>query len=274
MNMNGTDLLAAYRQSGSEDAFSELVRRYTNLVYSVAKRRLSSAPLAEEVAQTVFARLAKTAPKLRSDAELVAWLHRTSVRVAIDVWRAETRRRTREQHAAAMEPAPAENTELWDRIAPSLDEALNQLGDLDRQAVLLRFFQQKPMRDIGRILGVSEDAAKMRVSRAIDRLRTRLATRGVTCTAVTLGAVEVPKRVVVPGAAVPGAGDVTLGATGEVVPAGLAGVLAVPAGFAGVLVEGVTDASVDGVGVVLTPGLGLAGQGVALGFAIGVLGVG
>ena len=195
MNMNGTDLLAAYRQSGSEDAFSELVRRYTNLVYSVAKRRLSSAPLAEEVAQTVFARLAKTAPKLRSDAELVAWLHRTSVRVAIDVWRAETRRRTREQHAAAMEPAPAENTELWDRIAPSLDEALNQLGDLDRQAVLLRFFQQKPMRDIGRILGVSEDAAKMRVSRAIDRLRTRLATRGVTCTAVTLGAVLADRSV-------------------------------------------------------------------------------
>src|SRR5438045_9785453 len=80
MNMNGPDLLAAYR-SGSEDAFSELVRRYTNLVYSIAKRRLSSSPLAEEVAQTVFARLANSAPKFNSDAEFVAWIHRTSLNV-------------------------------------------------------------------------------------------------------------------------------------------------------------------------------------------------
>src|SRR5439155_16553226 len=187
--INGADLLAHYRNSGSEGACSELVRRCTNLVYSIAKRRLSNAPLAEEVAQTVFARLAKAIPKVRGDAELVAWLHRTTVHVAIDVWRSETRRRTREQHAAVMEPAPAESTPLWAEIAPNLDEALNQLSAADRHAVLLRFFDQKPMRDIGRILGVSEDAAKMRVSRAIDRLRTQLAGRGVTCTAVALGMV-------------------------------------------------------------------------------------
>jgi len=187
--MNGTELLAAYKQSGSEDAFSQLVRRYTNLVYSIAKRRVSNGPLAEEVTQSVFTRLAAAAPKVRGDAELVAWLHRTTVHVAIDVWRSETRRRTREQHAAVMEPVPAESTPLWAEIAPNLDESLNQLSAADRHAVLLRFFDQKPMRDIGRILGVSEDAAKMRVSRAIDRLRTQLAGRGVTCTAVALGMV-------------------------------------------------------------------------------------
>src|SRR5881409_2217777 len=121
IKMSGSDLLADYRNTGSEGAFSELVRRYTNLVYSIAKRRLSNGQLAEEVTQTVFTRLAMAAPKVRSDAELVAWLHRTTVHVAIDVWRSETRRRTREQHAAVMEPAPAESTQPWDEIDPNLD---------------------------------------------------------------------------------------------------------------------------------------------------------
>ncbi len=184
IEMNGSELLAEFRNTRSEGAFSELVRRYTNLVYSIAKRRLSNGPLTEEVTQTVFTRLAEAIPKVKGEAELVAWLHRTTVHVAIDVWRSETRRRTREQHAAAMEPP--ESAQLWDEIAPHLDEALNQLNDADRQAVLLRYFERKPMRDIGRILGVSEDAAKMRLSRAIDRLRTQLKLRGVTCAAGAL----------------------------------------------------------------------------------------
>jgi RNA polymerase sigma factor (sigma-70 family) len=184
IEMNGSDLLSEYRNTASEGAFSELVRRYTNLIYSIAKRRLSNGPLAEEVTQTVFTRLAKAMPKVKGDAELVAWLHRTTIHVAIDVWRSETRRRTREQNVAIMEPP--ESAQLWDEIAPNLDEALNQLSDADRQAVLLRYFDRKPMRDIGRILGVSEDAAKMRLSRAIDRLRTQLKLRGVTCAAGTL----------------------------------------------------------------------------------------
>src|SRR5439155_10567770 len=193
--MNGADLLADYRNTGSEGAFSELVRRYTNLVHSIAKRRLSNGPLAEEVTQTVFARLAQAIPKAKGDAELVAWLHRTTVHVAIDVWRSETRRRTREQHAAAMEPACAEDDRVWEEIAPRLDEALNELNDLDRQAVLLRFFQRKPMIDVGRALGVSEDAAKMRVGRAIDRLRNQLSVRGIACTVLLLATV-LPQRAV------------------------------------------------------------------------------
>ena len=187
--MNGTDLLADFRSTRSEGAFSELVRRYASLVYSVAKRRLSNGSLAEEVTQVVFTSFAHAAPNLRADAELVGWLHRTTVHVAIDVWRSETRRHTREQHAAVMEPASNESSQIWDEIAPSLDEALNQLRDADRQAVLLRFFERKPMRDVGRILGVSEDAAKMRVSRAIDRLRTHLVARGITCSVVALGTI-------------------------------------------------------------------------------------
>src|SRR5258708_29615911 len=184
--MNGTDLLADFRKTRSEEAFSELVRRYTNLVFSVARRRLSNDSQAQEVAQIVFIRLAKAAPDIRSDAELVAWLHRTTVHASIDLWRAEVRRREREEHVAVMEPDRTEN-DAWNEIAPVLDECLNELNDVERQVILLRFFQEKSMRDLGQVFGISEDAAKMRVSRALDRLRTIFSARGVTCSALALG---------------------------------------------------------------------------------------
>jgi RNA polymerase sigma factor (sigma-70 family) len=186
--MKGDELLSVYREQGSEEAFAELVGRYTNLVYSVAVRRLGNGALAEEVAQVVFTRLARTTPNLRSDATLLAWLHRTTLHVAIDVWRSETRRRAREQRTVTMQPADAETDSLWNEAAPLLDETLNRLNAADREVLLLRFFDGKPMRDVAALLRVSEDAAKMRVHRAVDRLRTLLARRGVACTACALGA--------------------------------------------------------------------------------------
>ncbi len=183
--MNATDLLARFRENQSETAFRELVGRYTNLVYSVAKRRLTNGSMAEEVTQTVFIRLAKAVPKLRGDAELAAWLHRTTVHVSIDLWRSETRRRSREEQAAVMQLEADENI-AWEELAPVLDEALNELSDVERQTILLRFFEHKTMRELGAVLGISEDAAKMRVSRALERLRSRLNGRGVTCGAVAL----------------------------------------------------------------------------------------
>src|SRR6266850_3923799 len=154
--MNGIDLLAKFRDSRSEVAFGELVRRYTNLVFSVAKRRLSNVCLAQEVTQIVFIRLAKAAPNIRGDAELVAWLHRTTVHASIDLWRSESRRQSREEKAVAMQPDHTENT-AWNEIAPVLDEALNELSETERQAILLRFFDQKAMRDVGVACGISED---------------------------------------------------------------------------------------------------------------------
>jgi hypothetical protein len=70
--MSAIDLLDAYRERRSDEAFSELVRRYTNLVYSVALRRLGSSALAEDVGQEVFTQLARAVPRLGSDAKLVA----------------------------------------------------------------------------------------------------------------------------------------------------------------------------------------------------------
>src|SRR6266536_2515878 len=123
--MNATELLAEFRESRSDGLFSELVRRYTNLVYSVAKRRLANVSLAQEVTQIVFIRLAKAAPVLDNDAELGGWLHRTAVHVSIDLWRSEVRRRVREQQAVVMQP-DCQDSALWNELAPVLDEALKE----------------------------------------------------------------------------------------------------------------------------------------------------
>jgi RNA polymerase sigma factor (sigma-70 family) len=184
--MNGTDLLVEFKATRSEADFREFVRRYTNLVYSIARRRVVEMTIAQEVTQIVFIRLAKAPPKLDSEAQLLAWLHRTTVHVSIDLWRSETRRRAREQQAVVMQTDRAEDA-AWKEMTPVLDEALEALNEDDRQVVLLRFFDQRTMADLGRALGVTEDAAKMRVSRALGRLRAQLGGLGVSCSVVLLG---------------------------------------------------------------------------------------
>lgn len=183
--MSENELLQAFAESRSEEAFAQLVRRYAGLVYSTARRRLANTALAEDITQIVFIRFAKNPPRLKTSAELAAWLHRTTVHATIDLWRSETRRRAREMEAVVMEPATPE-TNMWEEISPKLDEALDQLNEDDRQAVLLRFFNQKSMREVGAALGVSEDAAKMRVSRALDRLRMQMGTVTAACTVALL----------------------------------------------------------------------------------------
>ncbi len=183
--MSEIELLQAFLKERSEDAFAHLVRRYAGLVYSTAKRRLANPSLAEDITQIVFIRFAKKPPKVRSPAELAAWLHRTTVNVSIDLWRSETRRRARELAVVVME-SPTPETVVWEEISPKLDDALNQLADEDRHTLLLRFFSEKTMRELGATLGISEDAVKMRVNRAVDRLRTQMGVRAAACTAAML----------------------------------------------------------------------------------------
>jgi len=168
--MTDHELLRRYVQEGAQDAFGELVRRHINLVYSAARRQVRSAQLAEEVAQSVFVDLARNGRHLRPDQPLGAWLYVVTRRTAIDVVRRESRRQAREQTAvgiAAMNSAPSP----WPQVEPLLDEAMESLGDADRRAVLLRFFENQPLRDVGLALGVSEDAAQKRGSRAVEQLR-------------------------------------------------------------------------------------------------------
>lgn len=179
MNANDADLLRQFARERSQDAFAELARRHLDLVHSAALRQVRSPHLAEEIAQSVFTDLARGAGKLKPDTVLTAWLYAVTRRTAIDVIRKESRRRWREQIAAEMNSMNAPDA-TWTQIEPLLDEAVSALDETDRAAVLLRFFENKSLREVGQQLGVSDDAAQKRVSRAVEKLREYFSKRNVT----------------------------------------------------------------------------------------------
>src|SRR5947207_13224664 len=172
-------LLRDYTGRRSEAAFAELVRRHVDFVYSAALRMVRDAHLAEDVAQGVFVALAENAQQLRERPALSGWLHRTAQNLAANTVRSDVRRRAREQEAAAMNELHDPDA-VWEHIAPHLDNALGELNEADRDALLLRYFQRQSAREMAQTLGTSEDAAQKRVSRAVERLREFLAKRGVT----------------------------------------------------------------------------------------------
>jgi len=183
--MSDTDLklLKRYIHDSAEDAFAEIVCRHVGLVHSAALRQVRSPQLAEEVAQSAFTDLARNAAKLiettGSTPMLTAWLYQVTRRTAIDVVRREARRQLREQIATEMNVMNA-TTEDWTHIEPILDEVMHELDETDRAAILLRYFENKSLREVGATLGTSDDAAQKRVSRAVERLREFLANRGIT----------------------------------------------------------------------------------------------
>ncbi len=179
--MDDWSLLKQYVEHGSQEAFDRIVQEHTDLVYSSALRRIRDPHLAEDVTQAVFLVLARKAAALKATAPLAAWLFTTTRYAAAEVMRRETRRREREM-VAAEEHAKRRTQEAgttWDEIMPRLDQAIDQLGRRDRDAILLRFFQKKTHKQVGAELGISAVAAEKRVSRAVDRLRGLLAKCGV-----------------------------------------------------------------------------------------------
>ena len=184
MTASDLDLLQQYTRQRSEEAFAALVRRHLNLVYSAALRQVRSPPLAEEIAQSVFADLARNAHKLKPDTVLTAWLYQVTRRTAIDVIRRESRRQLREQIATEMNAMNLHADSgtgfqpVWAEIEPLLDEAMESLDETDRSAILLRYFENKSLREVGQTLRTSEDAAQKRVSRAVERLREFFSKRG------------------------------------------------------------------------------------------------
>jgi RNA polymerase sigma factor (sigma-70 family) len=187
------ELLGKYAAFGEESAFGELVRRHLPLVYSAALRQVAGdTALARDVAQTVFIDLARKPRSVRQPKLLAGWLYSSTRFAAINAIREQQRRRHREQTAARMQelatpPEPSADAD-WNRLMPVLDEVMAQLDTPDRDAVLLRFFQKQGFREIGAALGVSEDAARMRVTRALDELRRLLQRRGVALPAAALAA--------------------------------------------------------------------------------------
>lgn len=196
--VDDAELLRRYAEAGSESAFSELVARHLPLVYSAALRQVNGdAHLAQDVAQCVFTDLARKAASVtrRLSAEsqvLSGWLYTSTRFAASKLVRAERRRDRREHEALAMSEtatAPALHLEpAWEHLRPVLDDAMSKLAAKDRDAVLLRYFEGKELKDVGAVLGLSEDAARMRVSRALEKLRSSFAERGVTLSATALAA--------------------------------------------------------------------------------------
>ena len=183
------ELLRLYAEERSEQAFGELVKRYVDLVYSAAIRRVGNdTHLAEDVAQTVFTALARKARAIPSDVVLGGWLYRHACLVAAQTVRSESRRRVREDHAATMNALNADTDPLWEQLAPLLDEALQRLGVHDRDAIVLRYFQGQDLRGVGTALGVGEEAARKRVSRALEKLREHFKRRGLTLSTAALAA--------------------------------------------------------------------------------------
>jgi RNA polymerase sigma factor (sigma-70 family) len=245
-------LLRAYAANRSESAFAELVRRHVNLVYSAALRMVGDADLARDVTQNTFVALARNARRLTVRPVLSGWLHRTARNLAVKVVRSDARRRAREQEAAAMNEIlsaePDASDALWIEIAPQLDSALDDLNEADRDALLLRYFEGNSAREMAQRLGVSEQAAQKRVSRAVERLRVIFSRRGVTVGANGLVAIISAKAI-------------------QAAPAGLGAAIST-ASLAGVATASATSMSVLAFMNTTKVKVGIAGVIVATGIAI------
>jgi len=184
------ELLRRYAEAGSEAAFAELVQRYVDLVYSAALRQVNGdVHLAHDVSQAVFTDLARKAAALPRHRALTGWLYTGAHFAATKAVRAESRRRTHEQEAQAMQEllhTPAPDFE-WEKLRPTLDKVMHELKASDRDVILMRYFENRQLADIGQRLGLSEDAARKRVDRALEKLRAFLAKRGISATVALAG---------------------------------------------------------------------------------------
>src|SRR5581483_11248085 len=186
MTTDDMELVRQYITGQSESAFATLVSRHTNLVYSAALRRVGNPQLAEEVTQAVFVILTRKADSLNEKTILSGWLYRTACYVSGHAFKQELRRQKREQEAFMQSLSNQTESEAWPQIKPLLEDAMLRLGQTDRDALVLRFFEGRNMKEVGAILGTSEAATKMRVNRALDKLRTYFCKRGVDSTAATI----------------------------------------------------------------------------------------
>src|SRR5258707_248524 len=188
LELDDNALLKEYVEHGSEEAFATLVARHVNKFYSIALRHTRNAHQAEEITQAVFVILARKSRQLGKRVILSGWLCRTARLSAVTFVRSEIRRTRREQEAHMQNLLNESESEVWPQIAPLLDVAMAGLSGADHDAVALRFFDGKSMKDIGAALGASEDATKMRVNRAVEKLRTFFTRRGIVCSAAALTA--------------------------------------------------------------------------------------
>ena len=188
------ELLDRFTRNESDEAFAVIVERYIHLVHSVALRHTFNSHHAEEITQAVFIILARRAESLDQRTILSGWLYHTARLTAANFMRAEIRR-SRREHESFMQSEPEEppSQAIWNELFPLLDGAMSRLGATDRDALVLRYFENKSLSQIGKVLGVGERAAQKRVSRALEKLRRVFAKRGITATTAIL-ATEISMR--------------------------------------------------------------------------------
>ena len=188
MTNDDMELVRQYAANQSESAFAALVSRHANLVYSAALRRTGNPQLAEEITQAVFIILARKAGSLNENTIISGWLYRTACYVSGHAFKQELRRQQREQESYMQSLSNQTESEVWPQIMPLLEEAMLRLGQTDRDALVLHFFEGRNLKEVGTILGASEGATKMRVNRAVEKLRLFFTKRGVVVPAAALTA--------------------------------------------------------------------------------------
>jgi RNA polymerase sigma factor (sigma-70 family) len=244
------ELLSTYATTGSEEAFRELVERHLPLVYSAALRQLNGdAHLAQDVAQNVFTDLARKATGLtdrfqNSGGIMAGWFVKSTRFAVLKMIRSSQRRQKYESQA--MLESGDDDARDWELLRPVLDETMVQLGDKERDAIVLRFFEQKNLTAVGDALGLSEDAARMRINRALDKLARMLKGKGVAFSTAALAA-NISGRAI------------------QAAPAGLAGTVAMSSmltgggsslGMSVLKIMGITKIKTVVVGVLIAAGIG------------------
>jgi RNA polymerase sigma factor (sigma-70 family) len=172
---------------GDESAFKELFERYVHLVYSAALRQVRNPSHAEEITQAVFILLARKAKSLSPKTVLSGWLYQAARLTAASLIKREIRRQRREREVY-MQSLTEPEASSWEQIAPLLDDAMGRLGEQDRNAIVLRFFENRTPQEVAGALKLNEVAARKRVSRALEKLRNFFAKRGVVLTTTIIAA--------------------------------------------------------------------------------------
>lgn len=201
------DLVRSFHAEGDREAFATLVERHGPLVWSVCRRVVGNVQDAEDAFQATFLVFARKAGSIRRGEAVASWLYGVAYRTAVKIRLQHSQRRSRERQAAAMPRIVENDLELWEELQPLLDEELHRLPAKDRDAIVLCHLQGKSREDAARQLGCGVGTLKSRLSRGLDKLRARLARRGIEASAGVLGAVLAEQAT----------------ATSVAVPAGLAG---------------------------------------------------
>lgn len=217
-------LLHEYAETRSDAAFHQLVERHIGPVHAFAYRQTGDAHLAQDIAQAVFLILSRKASSLPKGTVLSGWFFKTTRFVAGTSMRSDRRRRLREFTAMTLNSAETDDPSVWERILPLLNEGMASLRDRDREALLLRYFHERSLREVAEALQLSEDAVQKRISRSVDKLRRFFVRRGVVVPlAVLSGVLAAQAAQPAPAGLAQVVAEATCNGTGD---AGAAGLLA------------------------------------------------